>query len=401
MEMKVVFTGMRAAALAGVAMALAPAQGAMAAQTYGYMVSSLSTATWNDYAVNCPQNLNGFALDVTRRDLMAIGFSKEEAQKMTGGEGGDVERMPREISQRLNNRAIVNGKPASFYNYPDAVPNPPVIESVVGPQAIGFDLDGKSTGTEFTDPETGAKVDNQLWRAVGCTETFRATPPALPYTEEVSWALAIDTAPAWMMSITGEDLTKDGPVTVTFERATQHLERDASGGVMSHGTYVIDPAGRSHNVLKGEIKSGILTISNVPKFYLQSQMPFYAEIQLDKAQMRMQILPDGKLLGYWGGYTDWKRFAYMLTSRPGSGADSLGIYHSLKRFADASPDPKTGLNTQISTTFRMEAVPAFHSTLDGKIVAAPAPDATAAGAMLRKVAETRPKPGQGPARAAN
>jgi hypothetical protein len=71
--------------------------------------------------------------------------------------------------------------------------------------------------------------------------------------------------------------------------------------------------------------------------------------------------------------------------------DSLGIYHSLKRFADARPDPKTGENTQISMTYRMEAVPAFHTTIDGKVVASPAPDASVSAAMLRKNPETKPK----------
>jgi hypothetical protein len=388
---------MRAAALV-VGVVFVPASGAMAAQTYGYMVSSLSTATWNDYATNCPQNLNGYGLDVTRRDLIAIGFSKEEAEKMTGADA-DAERLPRDVAQRLLLRATVNGKPVSHYSAPEAVPNPPVIESVVGPVALGFDLDGKITGTEFTDPETGAKIDNQLWRAIGCSENFRAIPPALPFTEELTWALAIDSAPAWMMSITGEDLTKDGPVTVTFERATKHLERDANGDVMTHATYVVDPMGRSHNVLKGEIKGGFLTVANVPKFYLQSEMPFFPEIELDKAQMRMQVMPNGKLLGYWGGYYDWKRYAYMITSRPGSGADTLGLYHSLKRFADATPDPKTGQNTQISMTYRMEAVPAFHSTVDGKILASPAADASVSAAMARRDPEVKPKAGPSPPRA--
>jgi len=397
MELRASVSRVRAAVLAG-AVVCVPASGAMAAQTYGYVVSSLSTSTWNDYNVNCPQNLNGYGLDVTRRDLIAIGLSKEEAEKLTGPDA-DADRMPREISQRLLMRAMVNGKPTSHYSAPEAVPNPPVIESVVGPMAFGFDLDGKITGSEFTDPDTGAKVDNQLWRAIGCSENFRAIPPALPFTEEITWALAIDTAPAWMFSITGEDLTKDGPVTVTFERATQHLERDANGDIMTHGTYVIDPKGRSHNVLKGEIKNGILTIPTVPKFYLQSQMPFFPEIELYKAQIRMQVMPDGKLLGYWGGYYDWKRYAYMLTSRPGSGADTLGLYHSLKRFADASPDPKTGQNTQISMTYRMEAVPAFHSTVDAKVVASPAPDGSVSAAMARKTPEQKPKAGPSPPRA--
>ncbi len=389
-------TGFRVRAGLLAAAVVLPASGAMAAQTYGYVVSSLSTATWNDYNANCPQNINGHGLDVRRRDLIAIGLTPAEADKIV--KGGDEESVPKDIAGRLIMRAMVNGKPASYYSAPEAVPNPPMIETVVGPQAFGFDLGGKATDSKFTDPDTGAKVDNQLWRAVGCSENFRFIPPSLPFTEEISWAVTIDTAPAWMLSITGEDLAKDGPVTVTFERATQHLERDANGNIMTHATYMIDPKGRSHNVLKGEIKNGFLTIATTDKFYLQSEMPFFPEIELNKAQLRFQVMPDGKLFGYWGGYTDWKRYAYMLTSRPGSGADVLGLYHALKRFADAAPDPKTGQNTQISMTFRMEAVPAFHMTLDSKVMASPAADASAVSAMMRKTPEARPKGGEEPPR---
>ena len=41
--------------------------------------------------------------------------------------------------------------------------------------------------------------------------------------------------------------------------------------------------------------------------------------------------------------------------------------------ADAKPDPKTGQNQEISATFRMEAVPAYLTKLDGTVVAAPGP----------------------------
>jgi len=50
-------------------------------------------------------------------------------------------------------------------------------------------------------------------------------------------------------------------VTITLDRVFQHLERDASGGIMSDSTYVIDPSPKSHNVLAGEIKDGVLRIT--------------------------------------------------------------------------------------------------------------------------------------------
>jgi hypothetical protein len=35
------------------------------------------------------------------------------------------------------------------------------------------------------------------------------------------------------------------------------------------------------------------------------------------------------------------------------------MYHTLRKLADAYPDPKTGQNMNISTAYRIEAVPAF------------------------------------------
>jgi hypothetical protein len=85
--------------------------------------------------------------------------------------------------------------------------------------------------------------------------------------------------------------------------------------------------------------------------------------------MRMHSEP-GKLVGYWGGYTNWHRWVYQCTSRPASECDGVGFYRALEKFADADPDPVTGKNRSISTTWRLEAVPAFLATTDGKVVAA-------------------------------
>jgi hypothetical protein len=41
----------------------------------------------------------------------------------------------------------------------------------------------------------------------------------------------------------------------------------------------------------------------------------------------------------------------------------------MKRFADAVPDPVTHENTAISTAYYMEAVPAFLTSVDRRVVA--------------------------------
>ncbi len=334
------------------------------AETRGYVIGWFSTATYNDFQNNCPLDKNGGGLKLRLRNLMEIGYSEKEALEIINGTA--VNLSP-DINKRINNRAIVNGKPVPVPNYPEAVRDP-MIESVTGKYAYGFDLGGKSDQSKFVDPDTNEKIDNQLWRAVGCTESYRATPPEQPYPEELSWATLIDTAPGWAIYLTGENLDKDGPVTVTTDRLLQHLERDANGKVMPFGTYVIDPSPKSHNVFQGEIKDGILTITP-SKLYMKAQHPFYLDIALTNAHMRLRHEVDGRLTGYWGGYLDWQRYAYMYTSRPANGADYIGLYHSLRRMADANPDPATGKNRDISGTFRMEALPAYLANIDGKVIA--------------------------------
>jgi hypothetical protein len=310
------------------------------AETRGYVIGWFATATNSDVADNCPRA----ARDPKRSEYIA-----------TGG-----------VPPR-NDRALVDGKPVPPLDYPDAVQVDPNIETVVGKYAYGFDLGGPAAN-KFIDPETHEKVDNQLWRAIGCATGFEATPPVLPYSETAPWENMVDTEPAYAIQVTGADLSKDGPVTVTLDRTLRHLERDAAGGVRSDVTYVLDPSPRSHNVLSGQIMDGRLTIKP-GNIWLEGDMPFYSQIDLKNAHMRMRSVPGGKIVGYWGGYTDWHVWISTYTARPAASADGVGIYRAMEKLADAGPDPVTGKNQLISTTWRVEAVPAFLATTDGKILA--------------------------------
>ena len=333
--------GSRVAAVT-VALSLLFAAAAASAETRGYLISWFAIATNNpDFALNCPQA----AKDPARVQFVAVGD---------------------EVPQRKI-VSIVNGQPAPTLDYPDAAQEDPNIETVVGKYAYGFDLGGPATN-QFLDPDTHQKVDDQLWRAVGCTKSFQATPPVLPYSETAPWGTMLDTSPGYAIQVSGDDLSKDGPVTVTLDRTIRHPERDASGGIRGGVSYVLDPSPRSHNVLPGEIKDGILSIK--PAYiYMTGDMPFYPQIDLQNAHMRIHSEPSGKIVGYWGGYADWHAWIYTFTARPAGGADNLGLYFALKKMADADPDPATGQNQKISVTWRLEAVPAFLATKDGKVLA--------------------------------
>ena len=342
---------------------------AIAAETNGYVISWFATATYNiDFKGNCPEDRNGGNIAHQLRVLKSLGYADDVAKAIVQ----DSEHpLAREANNRAETRAVVNGNPASIYNYPEAVPDPN-LELSSGKYAYGFDLDGKIKDNDFQDPDTGVKVDNQLWRAVGCTESFTATPPDKPYYEDLTWNLMVDSAPGWAVRITGEDLSKDGPVKVILDRVTQHFDRSAAGGILHNMTYVIDPSSRSHNEFEGEIKDGVLWVKNGGNLYLEGEMPYHHEIALRNTHMRIKRQDNQELVGYWGGYLDWKNWVYMYTARPVNGEDTIGIYHALKKSADADPDPKTGQNRFISATWRMEAVPAYLADISGKIIAAPA-----------------------------
>jgi hypothetical protein len=42
-----------------------------------------------------------------------------------------------------------------------------------------------------------------------------------------------------------------------------------------------------------------------------------------------------------------------------TGTNVPAMYHAIKGAADASPDPKTGQNTEISGSWRIDGIPAF------------------------------------------
>jgi hypothetical protein len=333
----------RSAVLVAVALPFVLSAKPTSAETRGYVISWFATAVnTRDFAGDCPDTAK------------------------------HIDKGAAEDGPRRRDVALVDGKPVPTSSYPAAVQKDPAIETIQGKYAYGFDLGGPAAN-KFIDPQTHEKVDNQIWRAIGCHSNFaQRPPPEMPYSEALGWSALLDTSPGWVMQISGADLNKDGPVTVTLDRTLRHVERDAQGGVRNNVTYTIDPAPRSHNVLTGDIKKGLLGI-NSGDIYMVADLPFYTQVDLTNAHMRMRTESDGKLLGYWGGHTDWQAWMYLYTARPAA-ADPVGYYWALQKLADADPDPATGQNRRISTTWRMQAVPAFLAQVDGTVIANASPE---------------------------
>jgi hypothetical protein len=360
------------------AAALLTMPGIAAAATRGYVFSMIHVATYGEAKAGdgsvCPKGGNGGTPEIKVRTLMTAGYSREEAKKLvatSGGRGGKLtDDKGNKVVLEYEYRGRFDGKPAKITNFPASVPDPH-IELATGKYAFGFNLNGTVEPDSYEDPESHVTgVDNNLWRALGCFDAYNIRLPVRVYSEEYSWDSAIDSMPAWLLSISGDDLEKDGPVTVTFDRSLNILQRNTQGGVLSGSTFVIDTDPRFHSTFTGRIKDRVLTIDPGGKFALQGESQFYPVLRFLNTQLRLHLEPDGSLKGLIGGYMPWADYYTYLSVRDEdqSQVDLPGVYYAFKRLADGPSDPVTEEGT-ISSAFWMEAVPAYHATRSGAVVA--------------------------------
>jgi hypothetical protein len=353
-----------ALSVAAVALPAMMAGLASAAETKSFVVSYFYDANFSDGKSDCPAGLNISAIDFYRRDLAKAGHSHDEieaALKDFPGEGGLKQPWVPLVVTRGNGKDNV-------YAHPETMADPGEIE-VTGKYSYGFNLDGKGAASpsKFEDPDTHEQgVNNGLYKSMGCIRSYRGLPPpGRPSLPENLWDVLRDVMPAWLITVTAPDgFNKDGPVTVTWDRALERITRDASGAVaQADMTYQIDPDPRSHNELKGSIKGNVVTIEPAD-FNMVLDPYLQPEIRMAKTHLRLTIAADGSVRGVLGGYQPWSTIYYGMADqghiKEYAGSINIpALYYALKRNADYDPDPKTGENRQISSAYTIEAVPAF------------------------------------------
>tara|TARA_Y100000817_G_C16829466_1_gene532786 strand:- start:133 stop:1263 length:1131 start_codon:yes stop_codon:yes gene_type:complete len=339
---------------------------AAAEQAKSFVVSWFTPAIYSQDD-DCPGQ-NPSIDGIYRHAIQQLGVTPEEEEKLfakyvgtTGGaEAGDI----------IINRGRINGKPVNAYANPLAAPDPNLF-TVTGKLSFGFDLDGKSGPDSFEEAETHEQgIDNQFFRAVGCNTGMRAYYPNRPLSGGTfQWDNIRLTQPAWLVTIRGEDLTRNGPVTVIFDRALEATQWDALSKTRAHMTYRIDSNPRSHNEFKAYLKDGVVSTIEPGNFHMVSD-PYYIHVfKFRDAQLRIKLLSNGNIDGFIGGYQPWID-PYQGLATGGLllecclGTDFIGMFYNLRKLADAYPDPETGENTHISTAFRIEGVPAYTITDD-------------------------------------
>lgn len=321
------------------------------------------TQAMNSQEGDCPGGIHPPMEEQYRRNLIDLGVSKAEAARLIEGyvAGGPEERI---VFNMMLMRGRIDGKPVNGYAHPGAVVDPQLTH-VTAKEGYGFNLDGKEGPMSFVDPltrETG--VDHQLSRAFGCSEPFRGTYDNRPGLWLFRWSTMRDTTPAWLMTLEGESLDVDGPIEIIFERAMSHLRFNGDGEPRADLTYRVDPDPRSRTRLKGEIKDGMIWVTEHGRLRLQQDILGGGQLILDRTHMRLSQRRDGSLDGFLAGYQPWE-LLYFQIAQGASASEAMstgelpGKYHLMRKLADYDPDPVTGQNRAISVTYRIELVPAF------------------------------------------
>ncbi len=363
-------------ALAAAAVALQVSTAAAETKSYAFSLFYPATYTQPD---NCPTGLNPTTHEIYKNALVTTGTKPDEAEKIIENYVSRQGQGAQQAAKPITERGKADGKQVSAYSNPLTVPDPG-FKTAVGKFALGFNLDGRGENDAgaFEDPRSHEKgVDNQLFRIYGCTANYMATPPVYPNYPLETWEMVAGTMPAWLLSVSGEDLTKEGSeVTITIDRATNRLLRDGKGHPRSNATFRIDSDPRSHNVFKGRIEKGMVK-AEVPKVYFMGDQFFFPDFDFTHVKFELDMKEEGgHSHGMMGGYLPWISIYYQhgqngLNAETFRGMDMVGLYRALMRMADADPDPSTGQNRRISTAWLMELVPAFHIPAETKTSSVP------------------------------
>lgn len=324
---------------------------------------------------NCPDGVNPFAHERFARALKLAGKTDAEIEKFldqlykSSGGGSDTNFA---LAPEIKMRGSFQGRPVDAYVNPALVEDPG-FKVATGRYAYGFNLDGKGADSpdSFEDPQTHDRgVDNQLFRLWGCTPNHQAKlPEQKPNFPSEQWEIALDEMPAWLLSVTGNNLSVDGDVTVTVDRALSSISRDAQGRPRAYMTYEVDPDPSTHNVFPGKIVGGRL-IAEAPELLIRGQplhqrpRRTFLEYRFKDMHLRLDLKPDAGAEGFIGGYLPWMQQYFLHASNEFitetlRGLDVVGMYYALQRLADAYPDPLTKKNTHISTAWWINLVPAM------------------------------------------
>ena len=208
----------------------------------------------------CPRGLNPLPDVFFKRDLKILGLPQADIDAMFDKDYNNQNGKP--TTNWVSVAATRGNGRDNVYVHPTTVPDAHLTPAV-GRFGYGFNLDGKGAASPYSyeDPETHEKgVNNQLFRAIGCIPAYKGSPPPQPPLEaEYRWDSTRMAMGAWVITISGDDLGRDGDVTVTLESSIDPATtQDANAHIQSDMTYRVLARSASRNVLRGVLKNGVI-----------------------------------------------------------------------------------------------------------------------------------------------
>jgi hypothetical protein len=254
----------------------------------------------------------------------------------------------------------------------------PLHRTVQSPNAWGLDLDQGAADTcmheEFTTPTGEKGIDNQEYRAMGCTLEWRGL-DGLSNDQKTGMQQFFNSG-EWtqIILLKGVDnLVNDPQVEVVYANTADRPTLDAQGKWLSGTSFTVDDkAPRARNVLRGRIVDGVLTTEPADIRLaatwgqggardLRGQR---GQFDYRKARLRLTFQSDGSLTGMLGGYRPVPDT--ILSGMLGgagtalvAGHDCAAEFKTLTALADGLKDPKTGKCRGISSAQQIRAIPAF------------------------------------------
>ena len=235
-----------------------------------------------------------------------------------------------------------------------------------GERSLGLNLDGKVGPHDFKSETGEAGVDNQLFRAIGCTRLFRAPDGTFAHFTNM-WVRELAYNRILVELTNVDSLIDDGAVDVTLYRGLDRLMTDATGlNIMPGGSNRIDDrfGARFTHHLKGRIDKGVLTTEpadvNWPWAVFLGRPGNY---EMRGLRLNVKLMPE-KGEGVIGGYADVESWYAQLVRSWSTHHSSYGglsqpsLYPVLHKLADGYPDEK-GAMTAISSALTVQMVQVF------------------------------------------
>ena len=320
------------AGLMGGAAALGADATAPPGGTIAYVLTDLHWAIWQspDGKTECPQGYNE--------------GNREQFKQLFPSDGQTRTLLDTQLRREIDGW------------YPTTLPDQFPFHEAGGPTAIGLNLDGKIGPHDFTSPDGVQGVDNNLFRVLGCVRNYRSPEGAIQGFDNDE--VTKDVYNRIIIELTDVDsLVNDDDVQVTMYRGRDPILLDATGKqAIPGGSQRIDIRWGAKFIqhMHGRIHDGVL--STEPRDLIYPWAVFYipTDEYMRAARLKLKISPTGAE-ALIAGYTDVETWYSQLMRSYSTHHQSYGqssapsIYKAFRRLADGYPDPKTGINTAISS----------------------------------------------------